>query len=218
VILSTTNSAKQISAAFAGPPMTLMWGQRQVRGSSRDERSVLYETMTLAAAGQVKPKQAQQPGRLSQATTWTSFRVNDDVAGDDMANAAVQKETGGTPSFAQALWDPFGFMREMFGWGRSVDVPSFDVKETDDAPSVDVKETDGAYICKFKLTLPGPADVARVKAELYNGELTLVVPKAAAATAEPASPPPKTRGKKGNGRRSAARSPRRGVGSRSRRG
>jgi D-arabinose 1-dehydrogenase-like Zn-dependent alcohol dehydrogenase len=75
VILSTTNSAKQISAAFAGlrpqgrfvnlgvpdgpltiNPMTLMWGQRQLRGSSQDERSDLYETLTLAAAGKVKPK------------------------------------------------------------------------------------------------------------------------------------------------------------------
>ncbi|HEY6478156.1 MAG TPA: alcohol dehydrogenase catalytic domain-containing protein [Polyangia bacterium] len=75
VILSTTNSAKQIAAAFAGlrpqgrfvnmgvpdgplvlNPMTLMWGQRQLRGSSQDERSDLYEALTLAAAGKVKPK------------------------------------------------------------------------------------------------------------------------------------------------------------------
>jgi D-arabinose 1-dehydrogenase-like Zn-dependent alcohol dehydrogenase len=75
VILSTTNSAKQISAAFAGlrpngrfvnmgvpdgpltiNPMVLMWGQRQLRGSSQDERSDLFETLTLAAAGKVKPK------------------------------------------------------------------------------------------------------------------------------------------------------------------
>jgi D-arabinose 1-dehydrogenase-like Zn-dependent alcohol dehydrogenase len=75
VILSTTNSAKQISAAFAGlrpqgrfvnmgvpdgplmiNPMQLLFGQRQLRGSSQDERSDLFETLTLAAAGKVKPK------------------------------------------------------------------------------------------------------------------------------------------------------------------
>jgi D-arabinose 1-dehydrogenase-like Zn-dependent alcohol dehydrogenase len=75
IILSTTNSAKQIAAAFAGlrpggryvnmgvpdgplviNPMVLMWGQRQLRGSSQDERSDLHETLTLAAAGKVKPK------------------------------------------------------------------------------------------------------------------------------------------------------------------
>ena len=84
VILSTTNSAKQISAAFAGlrpngrfvnmgvpdgpliiNPMTLMWGQRQLRGSSQDERSDLFETLTLAAAGKVKPKLELYP--LSRA-------------------------------------------------------------------------------------------------------------------------------------------------------
>jgi D-arabinose 1-dehydrogenase-like Zn-dependent alcohol dehydrogenase len=75
VILSTTNSAKQIAAAFNGlrpggrlvnmgvpdgpltiSSQTLMWGQRQLRGSSQDERSDLYETLTLAAAGKIKPK------------------------------------------------------------------------------------------------------------------------------------------------------------------
>ena len=147
-----------------------------------------------------------------------------------MENVPVQKkEPGGTSSAAHAVWDPFWFMREMFGWGRSVDAPSFDVKKTDDAPrfdvkktdgapSFDVKETDDAYVCKSKLTLPDQADVARVKAELHNGELTLVVPTAAAATPEPASPPPKTRQSKGNGRGSAARKPRRRAHSRSRRG
>jgi D-arabinose 1-dehydrogenase-like Zn-dependent alcohol dehydrogenase len=74
VILSTTNSAKQISAAFAGlrpggryvnmgvpdgalsiNPQTLMWGQRQLRGSSQDERADLYEALALTAAGKVKP-------------------------------------------------------------------------------------------------------------------------------------------------------------------
>ena len=75
MILSTTNSAKQIAAAFAGlrpggrfvnmgvpdgpltiNPNVLMWGQRQLRGSSQDERSDLFEALTLAAAGKVKPK------------------------------------------------------------------------------------------------------------------------------------------------------------------
>jgi D-arabinose 1-dehydrogenase-like Zn-dependent alcohol dehydrogenase len=75
VILSTTNSAKQISAAFTGlrpggrfvnmgvpdgaltiNPMVLMFGQRQLRGSSQDERSDLFEALTLTAAGKVKPK------------------------------------------------------------------------------------------------------------------------------------------------------------------
>jgi D-arabinose 1-dehydrogenase-like Zn-dependent alcohol dehydrogenase len=75
VILSTTNSTKQISAAFAGlrpqgrfvnmgvpdgplviNPMLLLSGQRQLRGSAQDERSDLFETLNLAAAGKVKPK------------------------------------------------------------------------------------------------------------------------------------------------------------------
>jgi D-arabinose 1-dehydrogenase-like Zn-dependent alcohol dehydrogenase len=74
VILSTTNSAKQISSAFLGlrpggryvnlgvpdGPLTissqaLMWGQRQLRGSSQDERVDLYEALQLTAAGKVKP-------------------------------------------------------------------------------------------------------------------------------------------------------------------
>jgi D-arabinose 1-dehydrogenase-like Zn-dependent alcohol dehydrogenase len=74
VILSTTNSAKQIGAAFNGlrpggrfvnlgvpdgpltiSSQTLMWGQRQLRGSSQDERSDLYEALQLTAAGKVKP-------------------------------------------------------------------------------------------------------------------------------------------------------------------
>jgi len=153
-----------------------------------------------------------------------------------MENVAAQKkETGGTSSVVHSVWDPFWFMNEMLGWGRSVDVPSLDVKETggapsldvkepdgapsldvkeaDGAPSLDVKETDGAYVCKFKLTLPDQADVAHAKAELDNGELTLVVPKAAAATPEPASPPPKTKTHrtKKHGRGSAAHKPRRGA-------
>jgi D-arabinose 1-dehydrogenase-like Zn-dependent alcohol dehydrogenase len=75
VILSTTNSSKQISAAFAGlrpqgrlvnmgvpdAPLVidhrvLMWGQRQLRGSSQDERADLYQALQLTAAGKVTPK------------------------------------------------------------------------------------------------------------------------------------------------------------------
>ena len=145
-----------------------------------------------------------------------------------MDNAMAQKkQAGGTPSVA-ALWDPFGFMHEMFGWGRSVDEPVFAAKQADrpalpakepvGAPSLNVTETDGAYVCKFKLTLPDQADVPHAKAELDNGELTLVVPKAAAATPEPASRPPRKRRTHKKGRKSAARKPRRRARSRSRRG
>ena len=124
-----------------------------------------------------------------------------------MANVAMQKkQVGETPSVARAAWDPFWFMREMFQWGRSADAPAFDVKETADA-----------YVCKVKLTLPDQADVARLKAELDNGELTLVVPKAAAAPPPPVPSPPRTRRTTGSGRGSAARTPRRGARSPSRR-
>ena len=151
-----------------------------------------------------------------------------------MENAGAQKkQTGETSSVARALWDPFGFM-QMFGWGRA----------SGDAPLFNVEETDDTYVCKVnvKLTLPGQADVAHAKAELANGELTLVVPKAvaamrapagpqpeqtaatpeqAAATPEPASPPPRrTRRAKGSGkaRGSAGGAPRRGTRTRARRG
>ena len=118
-----------------------------------------------------------------------------------MGNIAVQKkQSGGTPSVAHALWNPFWFVQEMLSWGR----PS-------DAPSLDVKETDDAYVCTVKLTLPDQADVEHVKAELENGELTLVVPKAAAAAPEPASQPSKTSRTTGNRRGSAAHTPRRGA-------
>lgn len=50
-----------------------------------------------------------------------------------MQNAGAQKEqTGETASAVGALWNPFWFMQEMFGWGRSRDAPSFEVKETED--------------------------------------------------------------------------------------
>ncbi|MGZ3437922.1 MAG: alcohol dehydrogenase catalytic domain-containing protein [Polyangia bacterium] len=74
IVLSTTNSAKQVSAAFSGlrpggrfinmgvpdgaiaiDPMVLMFGQRQLRGSSQDERSDLFEALNLVASGKVKP-------------------------------------------------------------------------------------------------------------------------------------------------------------------
>ncbi len=140
-----------------------------------------------------------------------------------MEPVAVQKkQSGGTPGVVLALWDPFWFIRAMLVWGRSVEAPLSETKDTDGAPSVDVKqtvkETDGAYVCTFKLALPAQADVGRVKAKLDNGELTIVVPKAAVATPEPASPPPETRQTKGRGRGAATRAPRRGARSRSRRG
>lgn len=74
IVLSTTNSAKQISSTFKGmrpggrfinmglpdaaltiDPMALMFGQRQLRGSSQDERSDLFEALELVASGKVKP-------------------------------------------------------------------------------------------------------------------------------------------------------------------
>jgi D-arabinose 1-dehydrogenase-like Zn-dependent alcohol dehydrogenase len=87
VILSTTNSAKQIAAAFAGlrtggrfinlgvpdapleiSPRTLMWGQRQLRGSSQDDRSDLHEALSLAAAGKVKVQVELYPlARVNEA-------------------------------------------------------------------------------------------------------------------------------------------------------
>jgi len=128
-----------------------------------------------------------------------------------MENAGIQKQqTGGTSSTARPMWDPFWFMRAMLSWGRPADAPSFDVKETDDT-----------YVCKVKLALPERADAAHVEAELKDGELTLRVPKAAAAPeSEPDPDPeseqesisasPKARRARGNGRRgSAKRRPRR---------
>jgi hypothetical protein len=94
-----------------------------------------------------------------------------------MENAGVQKEqTAGTSSIAGPVWDPFWFMRAMLGWGRPADAASFDVEETDDS-----------YVCTVnaKLTLPDEADAAHVKAELKNGELRLLVPKATKARRAP---------------------------------
>src|SRR5262249_26011458 len=72
--LSTTNSTRQVSSAFAGlrpggrfinmgvpdgpigiDPLVLMFGQRQLRGSTQDERRDLFEALTLVAQGKVKP-------------------------------------------------------------------------------------------------------------------------------------------------------------------
>jgi len=132
--------------------------------------------------------------------------------------AVRKKQSGGIPDVAQTLRDPFWFMRQMFGWGRSVEAPSLEPKKTEGAPSFDVKETDGAYVCKLKLTLPDMADVAHLKARLYQGELTIVVPKAAVGEDVPASPPPKTLQSKKAGRGSSPRTPRSGSPRRSRRG
>jgi 2-desacetyl-2-hydroxyethyl bacteriochlorophyllide A dehydrogenase len=84
IILSTTNSARDIASAFAGlrhngrlvnmgvadapiaiDPMLLMFGQRQLRGSSHDERADLIEALQLVAAGKVKPMLELYP--LAQA-------------------------------------------------------------------------------------------------------------------------------------------------------
>ena len=75
IVLSTTNSARQVASTFAGlrdggrfvnmgvtdgpiaiDPLVLMFGQRQLRGSSQDERSDLFEVLMLVAAGKVSPK------------------------------------------------------------------------------------------------------------------------------------------------------------------
>jgi D-arabinose 1-dehydrogenase-like Zn-dependent alcohol dehydrogenase len=75
IVLSTTNASKQVSSAFGGlrlnrrlvnmgittdgpitvDPMSLALGQRQLRGSSQDERSDLIEALELVASGKVKP-------------------------------------------------------------------------------------------------------------------------------------------------------------------
>jgi hypothetical protein len=115
-------------------------------------------------------------------------------------SAGEKKRTAGTSNVGWALWDPFWFMREMFGWGRFAGAPSFDVKETDDS-----------YNCKVnvKLMLPPQADV---KAELDGGELTLVVPKAAAIMPPRAREPMQDRKSPGGDRRgSAGRTGRRGA-------
>jgi len=71
-----------------------------------------------------------------------------------------------------AVWDPFWFMREMFRWGSASAAAIFAVAED-------------SYVYKAKLTLPDRVDAEHVKAALDNGELTVVVPKAAAVTPAP---------------------------------
>jgi D-arabinose 1-dehydrogenase-like Zn-dependent alcohol dehydrogenase len=75
IILSTTNSAKQIAAAFGGlrprgrlinmgitdgpiaiDAFGLILGQRELRGSTQDERSDLFEALQLLAQGKIKPR------------------------------------------------------------------------------------------------------------------------------------------------------------------
>jgi len=140
------------------------------------------ERMLPVALGSSDP----ETSGLWQATRWTCLGNERALPGANdgemktMENAGVQKkQTGESPSVVRALWDPFGFMQQMFGWGRSGDQPLFEVKETDDT-----------FVCKVRvnLTLPDQADVAHAKAELENGELTLVVPKAAAETLNAESP------------------------------
>ena len=87
IVLSTTNSAKQVASTFAGmrpggrfinmglsdgpiaiDPMALMFGQRQLRGSSQDERSDLHEALLLVASGKVKPVLETYPlDRINEA-------------------------------------------------------------------------------------------------------------------------------------------------------
>jgi len=74
IVLSTTNSARQIASALEGlrpggrlismgvasepipvNGMHLMFGQRELRGSTQDERSDLAEALELLAQGKVKP-------------------------------------------------------------------------------------------------------------------------------------------------------------------
>jgi len=96
-----------------------------------------------------------------------------------------------------AFWDPFWFMRELFRWGSPSAATAFDVAETKDA-----------YVYKAKLTLPAQVDTGHLKAELDNGQLTLVVPKAAPA---PALPRARTRRTTKSGHGSAAHARRGGA-------
>jgi len=87
IILSTTNACKQVASAFGslrlngrlmsmgvttdGPiaidAMSLLLGQRQLRGSSQDERSDLVEALELVAAGKVKPMLETYPiGKVNE--------------------------------------------------------------------------------------------------------------------------------------------------------
>lgn len=87
IVLSTTNSAAQIGSTFKGlrprgrlinmglpgepiplDPFSLIMGQTQLRGSSQDERSDLYEALQLVAKGKVKPVIETYPlARINEA-------------------------------------------------------------------------------------------------------------------------------------------------------
>jgi D-arabinose 1-dehydrogenase-like Zn-dependent alcohol dehydrogenase len=75
IILSTTNSARQITQAFGGlrhsgrlvnmgiadgalevGSLPLLLGQRELRGSTQDERADLFEALQLLARGKIKPR------------------------------------------------------------------------------------------------------------------------------------------------------------------
>lgn len=87
IVLSTTNSSKDVSSTFNGlrhngrlinmgvssepvqiDPFALLQGQRQLRGSSQDERSDLFEALQLVARGKVKPVIETYPlARINEA-------------------------------------------------------------------------------------------------------------------------------------------------------
>jgi D-arabinose 1-dehydrogenase-like Zn-dependent alcohol dehydrogenase len=75
IVLSTTNAANHVASAFGGlrpggrlvnmgltdgpipiDPATLMFGQRELRGSTQDERADLAEALAHVASGKVKPR------------------------------------------------------------------------------------------------------------------------------------------------------------------
>jgi D-arabinose 1-dehydrogenase-like Zn-dependent alcohol dehydrogenase len=106
IVLSTTNSAKQVVSAFGAlrpggrlvnmgvpespiaiDPMALMFGQRQLRGSSQDERSDLFEALELVARGKVKPIIETYP--LSQAN-----EVRERLAAGKVRYRAVLQHAG----------------------------------------------------------------------------------------------------------------------------
>jgi D-arabinose 1-dehydrogenase-like Zn-dependent alcohol dehydrogenase len=87
IVLSTTNSSKDVGSTFNGlrrngrlinlgvstepipiDPFALLLGQRQLRGSSQDERSDLFEALQLVASGKVKPVLETYPlARINEA-------------------------------------------------------------------------------------------------------------------------------------------------------
>lgn len=107
VILATTNSGKDVSAAFKalrpggrlvnmglatdGPisidVMTLMMGLRQLRGASQDQLSHLHEALQLVATGKVKPAIETYP--LAEANA-----VRDRLAAGKVRYRAVLMHAG----------------------------------------------------------------------------------------------------------------------------